>query len=236
LGGGLFGLVSGCTAASVSSALGRAEGRNQARKEWNAGPASDTEPTTQQRPAPAPSTNLLYTQAELDGIKVFFLARPQTGSATVGLRFQRRTRNSMFDECNELEMAIDGQSKRYPWVRKRERSGSRIIEAVQVEIDIDTVRAMRAARAVDFRLCAVQRRLTLEAVKAADVFVTRFDALAPKWRAPSAPDQPAQTPPAESAPVATEAPVPVPEPVPAPGSVPAPSTTTTAPDPVAPSP
>jgi hypothetical protein len=53
-----------------------------------------------------------------------------------------------------------------------------VLENLQAEAGIESLRAMRAARQVEFRLCDVSRTLTPAGADAVARFVTRFDALA----------------------------------------------------------
>jgi hypothetical protein len=178
LGGSIFGIASGCSGAAVAESIGRADERNKRAGSAEPLPRSEGLPTSAK--ASQRSNDLLQKQTDLDGIKLYLLGLPRTDSRKVALRFERRTHNAMFDKCDELEIIIDGQSMRLPWRRSSKRDRARVVETVQVMIDIDTVKSLRSAQRVDFRLCSVERRATLATMSAVDDFVVRFRALVPE--------------------------------------------------------
>jgi hypothetical protein len=191
LGGSLFGLTSGCAAAGVSEAVARADERSK-----HVGAYADRDDTVRRHSSLEPrrsrtstAPGLVFAQADLDGVKVSWLGLPQTDARKVGLRFQRYASQEAFASCNELELIMDGRSTRHGWVRKVKPAGPMVVvDMVQVEIDLDTVKTMRAAQSVEFRLCGVQRRLTVAAAQAADDFLHRFQALVPAQSAKPVPE------------------------------------------------
>jgi hypothetical protein len=107
---------------------------------------------------------------------VSWIGLPRVDRNKVALRFQRHTRAAL-GQCQEIELRIDGTSKRHPAVHSLESAGALTVETVHIDTDIDTVSTMRSARKVEFNVCGFQRRLTLAAVKAVTDFVERFSAL-----------------------------------------------------------
>lgn len=124
--------------------------------------------------APPRARDLLIEQANLDGIKLTLLGKPLSDPHKVALRFQHYVRVAELQDCKELELVIDGQSTRHPLAYKADHSSAALLECAQAETDLDTAKAMVAAKSVEFHLCGLERRLSPQAASAAGNFVVSF--------------------------------------------------------------
>jgi hypothetical protein len=177
LGGGLFGIASGCSAAGVAAAVARSDERS---RRPDAGDSIDPVDDRLSRPAAAiRDDGVVATGADLDGVRFAMRGLPRRHPTRVLVRLERYSRRAELAGCAEAQVMIDGKLVSYPAAYEESIHGRVVQGALQIELDIAVLRDIAAAKTVEFVLCAVRRRLSIKGADAVDEFVTRFDAHVP---------------------------------------------------------
>ncbi len=180
--------AAGCgmgVAASVALVAASVAANNEASS-WSRRPRARDLAATPARP------RLVTARAELDGLTLRWLGSPRTHGTRVAPRFQRYARQSELATCERLEVRLDGETTLLPLAHTVTSKPPLVLETVQAEMDIATVKAMRDAGVVELGLCGTERRFDLSAASATKEFILRFDAEVPK--AAPADGQPESTP------------------------------------------
>jgi hypothetical protein len=174
LGGSLFGIVSGCSGGGVAEAIARSDEKEHA----SARERGYSRVLYVRASQATPSPQVVTAQADLDGVKATWLGAPRTNPTHVQLRLQRYSSRPVITTCSQLVVRADDRDLRFPWKPRAQPLGSAMPETVQLDMDIDSLRAIASADAVEFDFCGLRRRLTLPAATATRDFASRFSAAA----------------------------------------------------------
>ena len=188
LGGGLFGITSGCLAAVVADAVARGETKSKAwRRERDRDPPA---PHDTSRVAAVPTataeSDVVVADANLDGVKVTWQGAPRASAQRVRMRFQRYSTSNELLGCQELELATGDRSVRVALFHDMTTGGpSAQPQVAYAELDLAVIKALLTTKDTELVLCGLTRKLTEAAVQEVARFVGRFEALLPATSAPA---------------------------------------------------
>jgi hypothetical protein len=188
LGGGLFGVTSGCLAAAVADAVARGETKpTRRRSEHDEAPST---PTDGEQVAPTatadPDKDLVIADVTLDGMKVSWQGAPLVAPRRVSLRFQRYSSTKELSGCEELEIATGDRSVRVALFHDVHADPSAQPQVAHAEIDLAVIKELLTVKDTQLRLCGLTRNMTSAAVAAVSRFVAHFESYLPTTSAPTA--------------------------------------------------
>jgi hypothetical protein len=120
--------------------------------------------------------DLIVAEAQLDGVKLMWLGSLAGDQGKLAFRLQRFVRQPALRDCGEVELVLDGDSRRLPLAYKVERASMAMQETVQAEIDVELLKTITSAKAVAFNACTLSRTLSEHARGVATKFLATYEA------------------------------------------------------------
>jgi hypothetical protein len=176
VGGGLFGIASGCSAAAVADGLARSDAKSKPE-------TRPVEEAAYERPqahgTAAPTPGLITARTDLDGLVVTWFGTPATHPMTVGLRVHRYGKQPELAECHELRLVSGSQPLQLAAAYRSQVQHDIVVELLQVQTDFTTAKALSASPQLELDVCGQRRVFTPTAMDAFAGFVKHFSALVP---------------------------------------------------------
>jgi hypothetical protein len=177
VGGGLFGIASGCSAAAVADGLARSDAKS--KPETRPVEAEAAYEGQQPHGTAAPTPGLITARTDLGGLVVTWFGTPATHPMTVGLRVHRYGKQPELAQCHELRLLSGSQPLQLPAAYRSQAQHDIVVELLQVQTDFPTAKALSASPQLELDVCGQRRVFTPTAMDAFAGFVNHFSALVP---------------------------------------------------------
>lgn len=122
--------------------------------------------------------DLLWSEAELRGMKLTWLGLVRGDERKVGIRLQRYVRKPTLESCKGATLDIDGQAVRFSTSYFQEPAARNLRETVQGEIDVAVLKKVAAAKQSTLDLCGLNRTLSAAAGEAAAKLAAAYEGAA----------------------------------------------------------
>jgi hypothetical protein len=143
--------------------------------------------------------DVVYSEANLDGVKLLWLGSVGPDTEKVAIRLQRYSREVGLPECRELTLEVDGRTVRLAAEYRQDRMSASTNETMQAEADLETLRGLATAKKANVSACSWSHALSSRSQEAASKFVAAYESMLAERTTASQPVT-ASDPPAPAAP------------------------------------